>query len=219
MRKLIVALFASGLILVGLTGVSSAAPKESKDNGANTTGDFTPTNPKTTDPSNDHGNRPSDGSVGNADGKNPPGQSKNDKNNGYECDGNNGVGKGNPAHSACAPTTTVKGNTTTTVKDKTPPTTVKDKTPPTTVKVPTETEKKAAAAAAFEKRAAELKAAQAGTITLSGPVTAVEDAPVEGLARTGLNDWLVPIGSLFVLVGIALTGLSKVRLVPARSAS
>jgi len=59
--------------------------------------------------------RPCAGCVGNADDKNPPGQFKNgnDKNRGYECDvkgkpngGNNGVGKGNPAHTPCKPTTT-----------------------------------------------------------------------------------------------------------------
>jgi hypothetical protein len=43
------------------------------------------------------------GCVGNADDKNPRGQNPNgsDHNNGYECDGNKGVGKGNPAHTDC----------------------------------------------------------------------------------------------------------------------
>ncbi len=55
--------------------------------------------------------RPAAGSVGNADGKNPPGQVRklnglleypaNDGDSGYECDSNNGVGVGNPAHSYC----------------------------------------------------------------------------------------------------------------------
>jgi hypothetical protein len=47
--------------------------------------------------------KPCQGCVGNADNKNPKGQAPNgsDHNNGYECDGNNGVGKGNPAHSSC----------------------------------------------------------------------------------------------------------------------
>lgn len=50
--------------------------------------------------------RPADGSVGNADDKSPPGQSANDKNRGYECDEDRGVGRGNPAHSGCpAPAT------------------------------------------------------------------------------------------------------------------
>lgn len=48
--------------------------------------------------------KPCAGCVGNADDKNPPGQVKNDKDKGYECDDNNGVGKGNPAHSSCVPT-------------------------------------------------------------------------------------------------------------------
>ena len=60
-----------------------------------------------------HG-KPCTGCVGNADDKNPPGQSKvgpggADHNKGYECENprwqgkNNGVGKGNPAHSGCTP--------------------------------------------------------------------------------------------------------------------
>ena len=46
-----------------------------------------------------------DGSVGNADNKNPKGQRTNgsDHNNGYECDGNPGIGNGNPAHTGCTP--------------------------------------------------------------------------------------------------------------------
>lgn len=49
--------------------------------------------------------KPCNGCVGNADDKAPPGQMLDgtDKNAGYECDRNNGVGKGNPAHTACVP--------------------------------------------------------------------------------------------------------------------
>jgi hypothetical protein len=43
--------------------------------------------------------KPCDGCVGNADNKTPGGQSAGDRNNGYECDANAGVGQGNPAHS------------------------------------------------------------------------------------------------------------------------
>jgi hypothetical protein len=52
--------------------------------------------------------KPCAGCVGNADDKNPPGQFKDgsDHNNGYECDGNNGIGKTNPAHSGCNPSPT-----------------------------------------------------------------------------------------------------------------
>ena len=47
--------------------------------------------------------KPCAGCVGAADNKNPPGQAPDgtDANNGYECDGNNGVGKTNPAHTGC----------------------------------------------------------------------------------------------------------------------
>lgn len=49
--------------------------------------------------------KPCAGCVGKADNKNPQGQKPNgrgDGNNGYECDGNNGIGKTNPAHTGCA---------------------------------------------------------------------------------------------------------------------
>jgi hypothetical protein len=47
--------------------------------------------------------KPCAGCVGNADNKNPKGQlpGGSDHNNGYECDGNHGVGRSNPAHTGC----------------------------------------------------------------------------------------------------------------------
>lgn len=47
--------------------------------------------------------KPCAGCVGKADNKNPPGQAPDgtDHNNGYECDGNQGIGKTNPAHTGC----------------------------------------------------------------------------------------------------------------------
>lgn len=63
--------------------------------------------------------KPANGTVGNADNKSPKGQKAGDKNKGYECDDNKGVGQGNPAHSGCpsAPTssTTTSSTTSTTV--------------------------------------------------------------------------------------------------------
>lgn len=46
---------------------------------------------------------PGAGTKGKADNKFPPGQSPdgNDNNNGYECDGNRGIGRTNPAHTGC----------------------------------------------------------------------------------------------------------------------
>ena len=48
------------------------------------------------------GNGKCAGCTGRADDKAPPGQYPGDNNNGYECDNNSGIGKGNPAHSRCA---------------------------------------------------------------------------------------------------------------------
>lgn len=50
--------------------------------------------------------KPAAGSVGRADNKNPPGQMPNgsDLNAGYECDTNHGIGRSNPAHTSCIPT-------------------------------------------------------------------------------------------------------------------
>jgi hypothetical protein len=82
-------------------------------------------NGKSTD---NNGNRPCAGCVGNADYKNPPGQlpDGSDDNKGYECDENEGVGKMNPAHSGCLPTGTTPPVKPPTVTPPTPP------TPPTT---------------------------------------------------------------------------------------
>ena len=49
--------------------------------------------------------RPAAGTVGKADNTNPRGQlpgPESDGNNGYECDGNQGIAQGNPAHTGCA---------------------------------------------------------------------------------------------------------------------
>ena len=52
--------------------------------------------------------KPCAGCVGKADNKNPPGQlpGGSDNNAGYECDRNHGVGRSNPAHTGCTPSTT-----------------------------------------------------------------------------------------------------------------
>ena len=91
------------MVAFGITGAAMAAPGANGDCGA-----YCPTN--VGDPSgngNGGGNatgRPAAGTVGNADSKNPPGQAPDgtDSNNGYECDGNSGIGKTNPAHTGCS---------------------------------------------------------------------------------------------------------------------
>lgn len=45
--------------------------------------------------------KPCAGCVGRADNKNPPGQALNDRNAGFECDRNKGIGRTNPAHTGC----------------------------------------------------------------------------------------------------------------------
>jgi hypothetical protein len=81
--------------------------------------------------------KPGPGEVGRADDKSPPGQSQGDKNKGYECDDNKGVGQGNPAHTSnCSTNNPVNpasgpgepGTTTTTTVTPTP--TVQPVTPP-----------------------------------------------------------------------------------------
>src|SRR6266513_255286 len=54
------------------------------------------------------GGKPCAGCVRKADNKNPPGQlpGGSDSNAGYECDRNQGVGQGNPAHTSCTESTT-----------------------------------------------------------------------------------------------------------------
>ena len=47
------------------------------------------------------GNGKCAGCDGAADNKDPKGQFRNDRNNGYECDNNGGIARGNPAHSRC----------------------------------------------------------------------------------------------------------------------
>lgn len=47
------------------------------------------------------GNEKCAGCTGKSDDKSPGGQARNDHNNGYECDNNGGVGKGNPPHARC----------------------------------------------------------------------------------------------------------------------
>jgi hypothetical protein len=126
MTKVVARLGAGALVAAGLVGVTggvaSAAPDLPKDTtcavlhgngngaGANVSGAYDETcndaDPAPSLNGNGDGNafgKPCAGCVGNADDKNPPGQAPDgtDANNGYECDGNNGVGKTNPAHTGC----------------------------------------------------------------------------------------------------------------------
>ena len=96
---------------VTATAEDDAAEDEATAAQAGDNGPYTPDPDATPSPSGNGngdggGGRPCGGCVGGADGKNPPGQlpgGEDDSNNGYECDGNSGGGKTNPAHSGCRP--------------------------------------------------------------------------------------------------------------------
>jgi len=90
---------------VALAGPASAAPKACFEDDV-----YIQCEPSGDPSLNGNGNgkavgRPDAGSVGNADSKSPKGQQPDgsDANNGYECDGNRGIAKGNPAHTRCVP--------------------------------------------------------------------------------------------------------------------
>jgi hypothetical protein len=138
-----------------------------------------------------NGNAPPNGSVGNADDKNPPGQSNGDKNRGYECDDNPGVGNGNPAHTGdCSDNPEPSGGgggggggtttTTTAVPNVTPTTAAPAVTPP----------------------AAEV---------LGETVTKPETAQPAELARTGMNlTGLLTVSGLgMVLLGLLLMAAAR----------
>lgn len=184
MNRIVVATF----LMIGVLALGGTA---FAGNGANHSGPYDPT-PSAGD-NQGNGNAPDNGTVGNADDKNPPGQEPggSDHNNGYECDGNHGVGDngGNPAHTGCdssTPTTTVQHGTTTTtvVHHGTTTTTAPTGVSPTT---------------------APRSDVLGVTITTEDNGTPASATPVSGnaLARTGS-----PTGALavFALVLLALGG-------------
>ena len=177
--------------------------------GANGGGDYddgTPGDPSgngNQDPNQD----PCAGCHGNADDKNPPGQFKDgsDHNNGYECDGNNGVAKTNPAHTGCpqlTTTTTGPSTTTTTVASTTTtaPSTTTTTVASTTTTAPGETT---------------TTTAPGGSTTTTGPneVLGVQfEQPAPGaLASTGamLMRPMVALGLLLVVSGALLMVLRR----------
>lgn len=140
------------------------------------------------------GNRPEDGSVGNADDQDPKGQGSNDPNSGYECDDNYGVGKGNPAHTGC--TTTTRGGTTPTTVGNSPTTTVVsgNTTTTTTAAQPTTI----------------VEIGQPLAIQASPAPRAVEGASVTQLARTGTALNVLAVLGL-VLLGVGFLLVRSVR--------
>lgn len=107
-----------GLLLTSgvASAESSGSPNECTPSHGSDTGSGANTSPgpytNTCEPEHPSGNgngngnavgKPAAGTVGNADDKQPPGQfpDGSDHNNGYECDGNHGIARENPAHTSC----------------------------------------------------------------------------------------------------------------------
>jgi len=90
----------AALFAFGMAAPAVAAPTGGANAGC---GAYCPTNVGDPSGNGNATNQPAAGTVGNADSKNPPGQAPDgsDANNGYECDGNQGIGQTNPAHTGC----------------------------------------------------------------------------------------------------------------------
>ncbi len=150
----------------------------------------------------DANGKPCAGCVGNADDKNPPGQYKDgsDHNNGYECDGNNGVGKTNPAHSGCEATTTTAPPQTTTTQPQT--TTTQPQT--------TTTQPQATTTTAPGATTTTVAVGGSTTTTSADEVLGVQfsrgDEQARGLASTGATFFrpFTMLGALLQLIGVAL---------------
>ena len=145
------------------------------------------------------GGRPCAGCVGNADNKNMLGQMPNgsDSNNGYECDGNNGIAKGNPAHTSCTLTTLTPPPVPPPPPDEACP---PPKCPTLPPPPPPGPPPPAPLAPPPPGSAVEVLGAQE-----AAPEAVEEAAPARGkgeLAFTGY--WAVPL--LLVAVGLAVTG-------------
>ena len=105
LHRCVAVLLGLALAVVGLS-MAAAADDEHAHNGHGQGVDkaHEPSGPSEPDLGHSSGQQPCTGCVGEADHANPPGQMDvpPDANNGYDCDQNQGVGAGNPAHAACA---------------------------------------------------------------------------------------------------------------------
>jgi len=95
------------------TAPQPASTADFSGNGANVHGPYDSTRDGSPSANGNGGGqasgKPCAGCVGKADNKNPKGQlpGGSDHNAGYECDSNHGIGRGNPAHTACPTPVTV----------------------------------------------------------------------------------------------------------------
>lgn len=170
--------------------------------------------------------KPCAGCVGKADNKNPPGQMPNardDGNNGYECDDNNGIGHGkvgskdgatsagNPAHTGCVSGSLPPPPPPPPCCDTPPPPPCCD-TPPGQQGNPPPT------IGGEDEFGAPRPPTVAGVEQFAGPPPAV--APQAGvLPATGaasMSGWLTTLGIGLLLMGATLIGLRRHSLVTAR---
>ncbi|MGZ4437155.1 MAG: hypothetical protein ACXVW6_05920 [Nocardioidaceae bacterium] len=136
--------------------------------------------------------KPCAGCVGKADNKNPPGQYPNgsDRNAGYECDRNHGIGRTNPAHTGCASAPPPCTENCTPV----PPCTTNCTPPPTTNRPPT-----VLGTEAFAHKPS------------TGPVSGVGQPEVLGTQALSPSAGTLPNTGASALMGLAgLTGLALV---------
>lgn len=193
----------------GKAPAAAATPAVTGDHGANQSGAYDPHGVGL--PSgNGQGNTPvCAGCVGSADGKNPPGQAVDgsDHNNGYECDGNQGVGKTNPAHSGCATATTAPPTTTTA-----PPTTTTTAPPTTTTTAPSTTTTAAVTTTTTAAPTTTTTTAVAGTTTTAADeVLGVQFQRGGSFAATGARNLLPLTGLGFLLTAAGLLLLAVRR--------
>ncbi|MBC6446195.1 hypothetical protein [Actinokineospora xionganensis] len=133
--------------------------------------------------------KPCAGCVGKADNKNPKGQlpGPQDGNKGYECDGNKGIGRSNPAHTGCKSTTTTTPPPPTTTTTTTTSTTTVTKPGASTVPAPQPGINPAAGSAAAAGAAADTTALADTGVNLGVPVGA-------GLLLLGAGTGLILVG-------------------------
>jgi hypothetical protein len=207
--KRVAAITAAAFLSILATAPIAAAA--TTDQGANQTGAYDGTSDGS--PSmNGNGDgaatgQPCAGCVGNADDKNPPGQAPDgsDANNGYECDGNSGIAKTNPAHTGCTTTDEVPVDDTPLppAEETLTPVPAADVEGLTLDAAPTPTHTHTAAAAARTP---------IETQVLGLSITAPEVSPTTAdgapaLAVTGVSPWLVHLalaGMALILGGLAL---------------
>jgi hypothetical protein len=199
-----------------LTAPQPASNADFTGNGANEHGAYDSTRDGSASENGNGGGaatgQPCAGCVGNADNKNPPGQAPDgsDANNGYECDGNAGIGRSNPAHTGCEATIAEE-----------PPTPEVPLIPVVVTETKTETSKTpvvlAAAAAASSETPGH--ATEVLGISIERPATAAAPAgavlgteltaPAAVLATTGAGSLLLAMG----IAGLVLAAFGALLLV------